>query len=104
MKLAITSKGTDLNAEMDPRFGRCKYFIFIDTETMEYECEENPYIDASGGAGVQAGQLVLSKNPDLIITGDLGPKALSTIQASGIEYVTKAAGTIGEVVEKYKKK
>lgn len=104
MKIAITSKGTELSSEIDPRFGRCKYFIFIDTETMEFVCKENPFINASGGAGVQAGQLVVSENPDLIITGDLGPKALSTVQASGIEYITKVTGTIEEVVERYKKK
>lgn len=37
MKIAVSSTGKDLNSQIDPRFGRCQYFIFIDPETMEFE-------------------------------------------------------------------
>jgi len=37
MKIAISSSGKDLHAQIDPRFGRCQYFVFIDPKTMEFE-------------------------------------------------------------------
>ncbi|MBW2001843.1 MAG: NifB/NifX family molybdenum-iron cluster-binding protein, partial [Deltaproteobacteria bacterium] len=32
MKIAVSSTGTDLNSEIDPRFGRCAYFIIVNTD------------------------------------------------------------------------
>ena len=61
MKICITSQGKNLESEIDPRFGRCKYFIFYDTETNQYEVVENPWREAPKGAGNQAAQFVASK-------------------------------------------
>ena len=36
MKIAISSTGKDLDCQIDPRFGRCQYFIIVDPETMEF--------------------------------------------------------------------
>jgi predicted Fe-Mo cluster-binding NifX family protein len=58
MKIAISSMGKDLNAQIDPRFGRCQYFIVVDSDTMEFEAIENPNISAMGGAGIQSGQMM----------------------------------------------
>ncbi|HBT03829.1 MAG TPA: dinitrogenase iron-molybdenum cofactor biosynthesis protein, partial [Thermodesulfobacterium commune] len=43
MKICIVSQGKDLEAEIDSRFGRCRYFVFYDTETGEYEVIENTW-------------------------------------------------------------
>lgn len=102
MKIAITSQGPTLDYELDPRFGRCKYFLFVDSETLEFSAKENPYIDASGGAGPQAGQLVINEKPDIIITGSLGPKAETALAASGIKYITGVEGVIKDIIEKHK--
>jgi len=37
MRIAISATGPTLDAEVDPRFGRCQYFIIVDPETMEFE-------------------------------------------------------------------
>ncbi|RLC68193.1 MAG: dinitrogenase iron-molybdenum cofactor biosynthesis protein, partial [Chloroflexi bacterium] len=52
MKVAVSSNGSDLNAPVSPVFGRCPYYIFVDTETMEYEAIANPAMAAPGGAGI----------------------------------------------------
>jgi predicted Fe-Mo cluster-binding NifX family protein len=33
MKIAITATAATLDAEIDPRFGRCQYFIMADPDT-----------------------------------------------------------------------
>ena len=102
MKIGITSTGEDLNAEVDPRFGRCKYFLFVDTDTMDFETVSNESAMASGGAGIQAAQAVAKSGVKTIITGNVGPNAFQTLSAAGIKVVTWANGTVKEAVEKYK--
>jgi predicted Fe-Mo cluster-binding NifX family protein len=102
MKICITSTGPGLDSEMEPRFGRCQYFLFVDPETMTLEALENPNIGASGGAGIQSAQLVANKGVDALITGQVGPNAFTTLQAAGIKILTGASGKVREVLEKYK--
>ena len=102
MKIAISSSGKDLDSQIDPRFGRCQYFIFVDPETMEFEASENEGLMASGGAGVQAAQLIVQKGAGSLITGNLGPNAASALSASGIKVHLVSGGTVREVTEAFK--
>jgi len=102
MKVAVSSNGPDLSAQVDPRFGRCQYFIVVDPDSMEFEAISNPSISASGGAGIQAAQLVAGKGVEAVLTGNCGPNAFTALQAAGIEIITGAAGTVKDVIEQYK--
>ena len=102
-KICITSQGDSLDSQVDPRFGRCQYFIIADTETLEFEAIQNPNIDAMGGAGIQSGQLVVGRQVKIIITGNIGPNAFQTLQAAGIDVITGVAGSIKEAIERYNK-
>ena len=103
MKICITSEGNNLDSKVDPRFGRCRYFIIVDTDSLEFALLENPNIDAMGGAGIQSAQLVASKGVKAVLTGNVGPNAFTTLQAAGIEVFTGADGTVKDAVGKYKK-
>ncbi len=103
MKICISSQGNTLDSQVDPRFGRCQYFIIVDTDTLEFESVKNPNIDAMGGAGIQSGQLIASKNVKAVLTGNVGPNAFQTLQAVGIEVITGISGSVKEAIEKYKK-
>ncbi|MBE0433442.1 NifB/NifX family molybdenum-iron cluster-binding protein [candidate division WOR-3 bacterium] len=103
MKICITAQGNTLESDIDPRFGRCKYFIFVDPDTLEFEAVQNQNIEAMGGAGVQSGQLVTSKQVKAVLTGNVGPNAFQTLQAAGIEVITGVSGTVKEAIEKYEK-
>jgi predicted Fe-Mo cluster-binding NifX family protein len=37
MKVCVTAAGPGLDAPLDPRFGRCAYFVVVEAETMEAE-------------------------------------------------------------------
>jgi predicted Fe-Mo cluster-binding NifX family protein len=102
MKIAVSSTGKDLNCQIDPRFGRCQYFLFVDPDTLEFEAAENAGLMASGGAGVQAAQSVAQKGVDALITGNLGPNAASALSAAGIKVYLVPGGTVKDVIEGYK--
>jgi len=103
MKICITSAGPTLDSDMDPRFGRCQYFLFIDSDTQAFEAVENPNLSASGGAGIQSAQLVANKGVEALITGQVGPNAFTTLQAAGIKIFTGISGKVQDVLEKYQK-
>ena len=102
MKVAITASGSDLQAQIDPRFGRAQYFIFIDPDTMDFEAIENTSIAAAHGAGIQSGQLMSSKGVTAIITGSVGPNAYQTLSAAGIQIFQTSGGTVAQVIDAYK--
>jgi predicted Fe-Mo cluster-binding NifX family protein len=103
MKVCVSAAANSLDASIDPRFGRCPYFIIVDSETMQFEVVSNLSSDALSGAGIQAAQTVASKGVTLLITGNVGPNALQALSAAGIKVVTATGGTVREAVEKYKK-
>lgn len=103
MKVAISASGENLEAEIDPRFGRCAYFIIAETETMDYEAVPNESMMASGGAGIQAAQFVIDKEAKAIITGNLGPNAYQTLNAGGLKLITGVSGCVKEALEKFKR-
>ncbi|MHC1565237.1 MAG: NifB/NifX family molybdenum-iron cluster-binding protein [Candidatus Syntropharchaeales archaeon] len=102
MKICVSSTGTDLNAQVDPRFGRCQYFMIVDPDTMEFEAIPNEGIGASSGAGIQAAQTIANKGVDVLISGNVGPNAFQTLSAAGVKSVTGASGTIRDAIEMYR--
>lgn len=102
MKVCITSTGDNLDSTVDPRFGRCGYFIIVDPESLEFKAIPNPNVSATGGAGIQSAQLVAKEGAEAVVTGNVGPNAVQTLTSLGIKVFTGAAGTVKEAIEKYK--
>ena len=103
MKVAVASKGSEVSAPVDPRFGRARYFLVVDTETGECRASDNSAnANASQGAGIQAGRNVVELGVDAVIAEHVGPKAFATLQASGVVIYTGASGTVADAVDQWK--
>jgi len=102
MRIAISSTGPDLDAEVDPRFGRCECFVIVDSETKEFEVLDNQAGMKSGGAGIQAAQMVVNSGVNSVITGNLGPNAADTLAAAGLKTYLGVSGTVREALQQYK--
>jgi len=100
MKLAVTATGPGLDADVDPRFGRCKYFIFVNPDTLEFKAVENT--PAGGGAGIAAGQLLASHGAQVLLTGDCGPNAYQVLSAANIQVITGISGKVMDAINAYK--
>lgn len=85
MKVAVSSAGTMLDSMVDPRFGRCQYFIVVETDTMTFEAYPNENAEQQRGAGIQAAQFVADKGVKAILTGRCGPNASLALSSSGVQ-------------------
>jgi len=103
MKIAFSSTGTDLDSEIDPRFGRCAYFLIVNPDDMTFEAIENESMSLGGGAGIQSGQFIASKGANVVITGNVGPNASRTLNAAGVDVIVGVSGPIREAIERYKR-
>ncbi len=102
MKIAVCSSGNTLESLADPRFGRCAYFMIVDTETFEFSASQNPGVMSAQGAGIQAAQVVSSHGVSAVIAGNFGPNAYTALSAAGIHTYTGASGTVKNAVEQLK--
>jgi predicted Fe-Mo cluster-binding NifX family protein len=102
MKIAISATGPTMDADIDPRFGRCQYFIIADTETMEFEAVNNSSATAASGAGIATAQMIVDKGVEAVLTGNCGPNAHGVLSSAGIKIITGVSGKIKDAIEGYK--
>lgn len=105
MKIAVSATGGSLDAQVSEQFGRCAYFLIIETETMKFEPISNPGQGMMGGAGPEAVRAIASKGAELVITSQVGPNAQQALDAAGIPVVTGYGEnmTVRSTVERYLK-
>ncbi|HHU76272.1 MAG TPA: dinitrogenase iron-molybdenum cofactor biosynthesis protein [Firmicutes bacterium] len=101
MKIAICSEGPGLDSAVDRRFGRCPHYVFVNSEGKIIEEAANPSVGASGGAGVQAAQFIIDQGADVLLTGNVGPKALAALSTSGIKIYTGISGSVADSFSQY---
>ncbi|NLS94358.1 MAG: dinitrogenase iron-molybdenum cofactor biosynthesis protein [Planctomycetaceae bacterium] len=103
MKVAVTAQGADLDSPVDPRFGRAKYFLLVDTDSGEFTAHDNVQnLNALQGAGIQAAQAVVNLGAQAVLTGNVGPKAFTTLQAGQVAIYPHASGTVRQAVEQWR--
>jgi predicted Fe-Mo cluster-binding NifX family protein len=102
MRIAVSSQGEDLEAQVDPRFGRASKFLLVDTDTMAFEVIENTQVlDLPQGAGIQAAQNIVPHRPDVVLTGNCGPKAFKVLETARIGVVVGVKGKVLDGVKDF---
>ncbi|MDY0301113.1 MAG: NifB/NifX family molybdenum-iron cluster-binding protein [Trichlorobacter sp.] len=99
-KIAFSTTGNDLSAELDPRFGRARQFLVYDVEAQTVDIIENKQNrSAAQGAGIQSAEAMIRAGVDTLITGHCGPKAFQVLEAAGIKVYNCSAATVQEALE-----
>lgn len=102
MKLAICARSEGLEAEVDQRFGRCPYFVIVDTESKKVlQSVANEGVSAAGGAGPQAAQMLAKLGVEAVVLGNVGPKAITALEAAKIKVYSGVEGTVENTLGKY---
>ena len=103
MRIAISSKGKELDSQIDEVFGRCPYFLIVEIKDKKpelIESAENLSANQMGGAGISAAQQVAEKEVKAIITGNVGPRALTVLKQFDIE-MYKGEGSVKDALQKF---
>ncbi len=101
MKLAITGGIPQIETQLERRFGRCAYFIVVDTETRAWEAFPNPAADARGGAGTQAAQFLANQRVEAVVSGHFGPNAFAALDAASIHMYSAQEGQVETLVDDF---
>lgn len=94
MKIAVTSTGGSMDALVSEQFGRCQYFLIVDSETMKFEAVSNLGEQMQSGAGPKAAEMIINKCAEVLLTGHVEDKAEAVLLRSGIKIVDGLKGTM----------
>lgn len=100
-RVAVTCAGDTLDDPVDPRFGRCQYFMILALDGA-LEAVPNNARGLGNGAGIQAAQEMITRKVDAVLTGDVGPKAYTVLTAAGVDIYVGCGGTVREVIERHR--
>jgi len=103
MKVAISSTDKNIKSDVSDVFGRCPYFIIAEIENQEIkktEAIKNENINQTGGAGISTAQLMAEKDVNVIITGNVGPRALDVLKQFNIE-IYSGEGIVENVLQEF---
>jgi predicted Fe-Mo cluster-binding NifX family protein len=102
MRIAVTAVEPQLDAEVDPRFGRCPFFVIVETDSLSFEAVDNANQALGQGAGIQSARLLAERGVKCVLTGNCGPNAHQALSAAGVDVVVACVGTVRQVIEQYK--
>lgn len=99
--IAISCAGQDIDSLVDPRFGRCSFFVLV-SENDEITVIENSAANLASGAGIRAAQLMIDNKVEVVLTGNIGPNAYDLLKSAGVE-IYSCSGRVRDALEQYKK-
>lgn len=89
-----------MDANISTQFGRTEFFLIYNTDNEESLFINNEAMNALGGAGIKAAQLIVDKKVDAIISPRLGQNAFDVINGAGIKIYTSESNSIKENIAK----
>jgi predicted Fe-Mo cluster-binding NifX family protein len=87
MRIAVTSTGDSPESDLSEHFGRCHYFVIVNSETMNYEFVLNPGKQMQNGAGPKAAAVIADNRAEVLLTGIVGEKASDILKRINIEII-----------------
>lgn len=103
MKIAIASKGKTISSRIDDRFGRCPYFLVLDTTLMTTEMIENPGQKEKNAAGIRACQMLIAEGINAVVVKNIGHNSHVTLTGAGMDVYIVTSGTVSAAIEKVKR-
>lgn len=105
MRIAATTTNGGLDDIVTPQFGRTASFTILDLDydgkIRNVEIVENTAALQSSGAGIAASQMLVDKKVEVLLTGNIGPKALNVLRAAGIRIFRADGLRVRDAVEMF---
>ena len=101
MRVAISSRGKNLDSLLDPRFCKCKHFVIVEMGDMRFEAFDNGGRALGGEDCIQSAKFVASKGVKTVITGHCGPDVAEILSAARIEIFLENKRSVRDALNKY---
>jgi predicted Fe-Mo cluster-binding NifX family protein len=100
--VAISANGRDIDAGVEPRFGRARFFILVDPVTQDWKPIDNlANLSSLQGVGIlTAKNLIKSWVVQTVVTGNCGPKAFEELKEAGVKVFLNAQGTVRQALNR----
>ena len=99
MKIAVASCDKTAKASVSNEAAKCPYYLIFDSKGKLAEVIDNPYRDASRGAGPSAANFLAQQGVTLVIAGNFGSKMINTLKNKGITHF-EFKGRVNEAVKR----
>lgn len=102
--IAISAASGSLDANVEPLFGRSRFFILADPDTLEWETLDNlPILFSQQLLEMCTARNLVRKQVQTVITGKCGPKAFEELKSAGVKVILDTKGTVRQALEKFKR-
>jgi len=105
MKVVVSAEQNQLDAPIDPRFGRAHHFAVVEVNGSEWShlnWETNADIRQQGhGAGIAVASNVVQWQAGAVVTGHAGPKAWQVLKKAGVKVYLAENITVQQALDAY---
>ncbi|NIQ39685.1 MAG: hypothetical protein GTN81_14000 [Proteobacteria bacterium] len=102
MIAAIASKGKTLTSQVDDCFGRTRFFVVVNLDSMGHEVVENPRYGGKDAAGVQTAGMLILRGVDAVAVRNVGHNSLVTLAGAGVCVHVEATGSVFDAIKALK--
>jgi len=99
MKIAVAASDKTTEASVSNEAAKCPYYLIFDSKGKLTEVIDNPYGDASGGAGPSAANFLAKRGVTIVVAGNIGSKMINTLKNNGMTHF-EFKGTVGDAVKR----
>ena len=86
LKIAVAANGKSAQASVSNMAAKCPYYLIFNNKGEMIEVVDNPYRDASGGAGPLAANFLARKDINIVIAGNFGSKMVNTLESKSVTH------------------
>jgi predicted Fe-Mo cluster-binding NifX family protein len=97
-KIAVASDGKTVKSSVSNMAAKCPYYLLFDGTGTLTEVIDNPYKNASGGAGPSAAHFLAQKGVTMLIAENFGSKMIHALKSQDISHL-QFEGTAGDAVK-----
>jgi predicted Fe-Mo cluster-binding NifX family protein len=99
-KVAFAAEGTTLDSKIAPSLARADHFILVEGDPDRLEVVENPGKGLGSAAGARGARALVNERVNVVVTGNIGPKAAAILEEANIKVHAGCSGTVSEAMAK----
>jgi predicted Fe-Mo cluster-binding NifX family protein len=102
MIIGIPVDTNSMSSDISDNFGRTNFFLIYDDKKDESTFLDNTAKNSQGGAGIEAAQILVDKNVDIIITPRCGKNAAEVLKFGDIDIYKSEDKSVEDNLNKLK--